>query len=159
MRVQEQAELEYVGFWARFGASLIDGILTAIVTLPILLAIYGMEYLDNETLIAGPADFFISYVLPSIVIVLLWSKFAATPGKMAVGAIIVDARTGGKPSTSQYVIRYIGYFVSAIPLLLGYLWAGFDPRKQAWHDKMANTVVVRRKNGAGNPVRFDQAPA
>jgi uncharacterized RDD family membrane protein YckC len=44
-------------------------------------------------------------------------------------------------------------------LLLGYLWAGFDPRKQAWHDKMAKTVVVRRKDGAGTPVSFDQAPA
>lgn len=157
--MQEQAELEYVGFWSRFGAGLIDGILTVIVTMPLLLAVYGMDYLDNEVFIAGPADFFISYMLPAIIIVILWIKFAATPGKMAVGATIVDARTGGKPSTSQYVIRYIGYFVSALPLLLGYLWAGFDSRKQAWHDKMANTVVVRSKNGAGNPVRFDQPSA
>lgn len=157
--MQEQAELEYAGFWSRFGAGLIDGILTVIVTLPLLIGIYGMDYLDNEAFIAGPADLFISYILPAIVIVVLWIRFGATPGKMAIGATIVDARTGGKPSSSQYVIRYIGYFVSALPLLLGYLWAGFDARKQAWHDKMANTVVVRRKDGAGTPVRFDQTPA
>lgn len=157
--MQEQAELEYVGFWSRFGAALIDTIFIVIVTLPLLIAVYGMDYLDNEAFIAGPADLVISYILPAIVWIVLWVRFAATPGKMAIGATIVDARTGGKPSTSQYIIRYIGYYVGALPLLLGYLWAGFDPRKQAWHDKMAKTVVVRRKDGAGTPVKFDQAPA
>jgi uncharacterized RDD family membrane protein YckC len=74
---------------------------------------------------------------------------------MAVGAIIVDARTGGKPSTRQFIIRYLGYYVSMIPLMLGILWVGFDARKQGWHDKMAGTVVVRRKGGATQPVKFD----
>lgn len=156
---QEQVELEYVGFWSRFGATLIDSILMAIVSIPLLLAIYGMDYFDSEAFIVGPADFVISYVLPAVVIIGLWMRFAATPGKMAIGATIVDASTGGKPSFTQYAIRYVGYFLSALPLLLGYLWAAFDPRKQSWHDKLANTVVVRRKGGAANPVRFDQTPA
>jgi uncharacterized RDD family membrane protein YckC len=62
---------------------------------------------------------------------------------MAIGARIVDAKTGGKPATSQLVIRYLGYYVSTIPLFLGLIWVGFDPRKQGWHDKLAGTVVVR----------------
>jgi uncharacterized RDD family membrane protein YckC len=33
--------------------------------------------------------------------------------------------------------------VSVIPLFLGLIWAGFDPRKQGWHDKIASTYVVR----------------
>lgn len=156
---QEQVELEYVGFWSRFGATLIDSILMAIVSIPLLLAIYGMEYFDSEAFIVGPADFVISYVLPAVVIIGLWIRFAATPGKMAIGATIVDASTGEKPSFTQYAIRYVGYFLSALPLLLGYLWVAFDPRKQSWHDKLANTVVVRRKGGTANPVRFDQTTA
>jgi uncharacterized RDD family membrane protein YckC len=69
----------------------------------------------------------------------------ATPGKMAIGARVVDATTGGAPSTRQLVIRYLGYYVSTIPLLLGLIWVAFDPRKQGWHDKLAGTVVVRPK--------------
>jgi uncharacterized RDD family membrane protein YckC len=145
-----------VGFWSRVGAALIDSILALILIMPLLILVYGMEYLDNEAFIAGPADLLISYGLPAVLSIVLWIRFGATPGKMAIGASIVDARTGGKPSTSQYVIRYLGYFVSMFGLFLGYLWVGFDPRKQGWHDKMANTVVVRRKGGVGNPVQFEK---
>jgi uncharacterized RDD family membrane protein YckC len=154
---QAAENLEYVGFWSRLGASFIDGILVCVITFPLLLAIYGTAYWDNESLIAGPADFLISWVLPSVLIVVLWIRLSTTPGKMAIGATIVDARTGGKPSTRQFVIRYFGYFVSTLPLLLGYIWAGFDARKQSWHDKMAGTVVVRRKLGESAPVSFEDA--
>jgi uncharacterized RDD family membrane protein YckC len=41
------------------------------------------------------------------------------------------------------IIRYAGYFVSMIPFCGGFLWIGFDRRKQGWHDKMANSVVIR----------------
>lgn len=154
---QAAENLEYVGFWSRFGAVLIDSILSCVITIPLLISIYGMDYWDNDSLIAGPADFLISFVLPAIIVILLWIKMSTTPGKMAIGATIVDARTGGKPSTRQFVIRYLGYYVSALPLLLGYFWAGFDARKQSWHDKMAGTVVVRRKLGTSEPVSFEDA--
>jgi uncharacterized RDD family membrane protein YckC len=62
---------------------------------------------------------------------------------MAVAATIVDAKTGRKPTMRQWIIRYLGYIVSLLPLGLGYYWVGWDKRKQGWHDKMANTVVVR----------------
>lgn len=153
---QDSPELEYVGFWPRLGASLLDTILMCIVTLPLLTAVYGLAYWDNESFLAGPADFLISYLLPAFVVIALWIKLGTTPGKMAIGAVIVDARTGARASSGQYVIRYLGYFVSMLPLFLGYLWVGFDGRKQGWHDKMAGTVVVRRKGGSAEPVRFDQ---
>jgi uncharacterized RDD family membrane protein YckC len=41
-----------------------------------------------------------------------------------------------------------------LPLFIGILWVAFDPRKQGWHDKMAGTVVVRRRGGSAAPVRF-----
>ena len=155
MLTHEPTELEYVGFWARVGASIIDSILVLIVTLPLLTAIYGMAYWDSEKLVHGPADVLISWVLPAAFVLVLWLRISATPGKLAIGAVIVDARTGDKPSTRQFVIRYFGYFVAGIPLMLGILWVGIDPRKQGWHDKMAGTVVVRRKGGATKPVQFD----
>lgn len=156
MTVQHESDIEYAGFWVRVGATLIDTIILMMITVPMLLSIYGSGYWENSSFIAGPADFMISYVLPAVVVIILWVKLSTTPGKMAMGATIVDAQTGEKPTTSQFVIRYLGYYVSMIPFLLGFIWVGIDPRKQGWHDKMAGTVVIKRKAGGGQPVRFDQ---
>ena len=74
-----------------------------------------------------------------------WIKFQATPGKMLIASKIVDARTGNPPTKGQYVGRYLAYFISLLPLGLGFFWVAFDKRKQGWHDKLAGTVVIRNK--------------
>ena len=147
-------ELEYVGFWLRVGASLIDTVLVAMICWPVLTLVYGREYWHSDSLIMGPADFLLSWVMPAVAIVLFWMYRQATPGKMAIGARIVDAETGEPPSAGRLIVRYLGYFVLTIPLCLGLLWVAFDPRKQGWHDKMARTVVVRSKHRGPEPVRF-----
>jgi uncharacterized RDD family membrane protein YckC len=134
----------FTGFWKRFGATIIDTILLSFVIFPPLISIYGWSYFDPDVtgFVAGPADFIISWIVPIFIIIGFWTWRQATPGKMAIKAKIVDATTGQKPSMRQWIIRYVGYFISAIPLGLGYVWVAFDKRKQAWHDKMAGTVVV-----------------
>ena len=72
-----------------------------------------------------------------------WLSWATTPGKMALSLRIVDARTGTKPSPFAFLIRYLGYQLSAVCLLLGFVWISVDRRKQGWHDKIARTLVVR----------------
>jgi uncharacterized RDD family membrane protein YckC len=141
----EEKDLEYVGFWARVGATLIDSALILAITFPLLLAFYGTAYLDSEKSVEGPVDFILSYVFPLVAVILFWCYKQATPGKMAVRAKIVDAKTGGAPSVGKCIGRYFAYILSAIPLGLGYIWVAFDPKKQAWHDKLAGTVVVRPK--------------
>jgi uncharacterized RDD family membrane protein YckC len=137
---------EYVGFWARVGAAIIDTILAMVIVAPLLTYFYGAEYwIRTASLIAGPADLLLNWILPAIAVILFWIYRQATPGKMAIGAKIVDEKTLGKPSTGQLVIRYLGYYVSIIPLMLGILWVGFDARKQGWHDKLAGTLVVRSR--------------
>lgn len=135
--------MEYVGFWARVGATLIDSLLIVAITLPLLFLIYGANYFLSEETIKGPADVLISYVLPTVAVIAFWHLKQATPGKMLLGAKIVDAKTGLPPATGKLVIRYFAYIISLIPLGLGYFWIAFDPKKQAWHDKLAGTVVVR----------------
>jgi len=149
-------ELEYAGFWVRVVASLIDGILTFIITFPVLISIYGLDYLISDEFIffAGPADIIISWVLPAIAVIVFWITKQATPGKMAISAKIVDVSSGMAPSTGQCIGRYLAYIISIIPLGLGVFWVAFDSRKQAWHDKLAGTVVVRRKYRGPEPVRF-----
>jgi uncharacterized RDD family membrane protein YckC len=150
-----QDELEYAGFWIRVWASIIDTILLGIVVYPLLTAIYGEAYWEGTDFVHGPMDFLISWVLPAVAVLAFWMARQATPGKMAIAARIVDAGTGSKPSTGQLLIRYLGYFVSSIPLGLGIFWVAFDSRKQGWHDKMAGTVVVRKKSGTTRPVEFN----
>jgi uncharacterized RDD family membrane protein YckC len=87
-------------------------------------------------------------------VLLFWIYRQATPGKIAIGARIVDAESGANPSARQLVGRYLGYYVSIVPLMLGIFWVAFDPRKQGWHDKLAGTVVVRPKHRGPVPVHF-----
>lgn len=158
MDVQQRTEdLEYVGFWARFGASILDTFLLLLLTVPLTLSVYGLDYFDPEKsgFIAGPADVVITWVLPFVLTVLFWVWRQATPGKMVVSAHIVDARTGRTVSAGQAMGRYIGYFLSLLPLGLGFLWVAIDPRKQGWHDKVAGTVVIRHRRSGSHPVQFD----
>jgi uncharacterized RDD family membrane protein YckC len=155
----EADELEYVGFWARVGATLIDTALVLVVCLPLVTLVYGSSYWTSETLLQGPADFLINWLLPAIAVVVFWIYRQATPGKIAIGARIVDAETGGKPGTRQLVIRYLGYYVSMLPLMAGMVWVAFDARKQGWHDKLAGTVVVRPRHRMPARVDFKQPGA
>jgi uncharacterized RDD family membrane protein YckC len=154
-----EQELEYVGFWPRVWASLIDTVLVSVIVIPLLAAVYGWSYAGGKfSLVAeGPASFFISYVVPAIAVIIFWIYRQATPGKMAISARIVDAQTGLPPSKGQAIGRYLAYYVSILPFCLGLLWVAFDRRKQGWHDKLAGTVVVRPKVRGTEPVRFDKA--
>ena len=148
--------IEYTGFWIRIWASIIDTFLLGIITMPILIAVYGDDYLNSTEIIKGPIDFLLSWVFPAIAIILFWIMKQATPGKMAIAAKIVDAKTGKNATTKQLLIRYVGYFLAIIPLFLGILWIAFDSRKQGWHDKLAGTVVIRKKSGNTESVQFNR---
>jgi uncharacterized RDD family membrane protein YckC len=139
--------LEYVGFWLRVGAALIDTVLIMACTLPLMVALYGWAYFDPpaNSFARGPAEVLVSWVLPAVAAVMFWVLKQATPGKMAVGAKIVDARTGAGVSTGQAVGRYLAYFVSMLPVGLGLVWVAFDSKKRGWHDMLAGTVVVRSR--------------
>jgi uncharacterized RDD family membrane protein YckC len=150
------AEPRYVGFWARFLAMFIDNIWVTIVMVLVLMAVFGQDFM---AMIAMPPDaspeamgmavqgaagsFLTQMLLPAALIVGFWVWKAATPGKMVISAKIVDAKTLGKPSTGQLIVRYIGYFISAFVFGLGFLWVAFDKRKQGWHDKIAGTLVIK----------------
>lgn len=159
MQEVDSEDLEHVGFWPRVGAARIDTLLLMLICMPLVTWAYGWQYWTSNAFIQGPADFLINWVFPAIAVVLFWVYRQATPGKIAVGARIVDAETGDVPSTGQLVGRYLGYNVSIIPLMLGIIWVAFDPRKQGWHDKLAGTVAVRPRNRGPMPVRFASRPS
>lgn len=135
----------YAGFWVRVGATLIDSLLIVLVTMPILVSVYGSGYFSSEEIVRGKVDFLLTWVLPTVAVITFWVFKSATPGKMAFSAVIVDARTGGKLSVAQCVGRYFAYIPATLLLFLGLVWVGIDKRKQGWHDKLAGTVVIRNK--------------
>jgi uncharacterized RDD family membrane protein YckC len=73
--------------------------------------------------------------------VFFWVLLGQTPGKLLMGVRI--ARTNGQPLTiGRALLRYLGYWLSAIPLGLGFFWVLVDDQRQCWHDKLADTFVV-----------------
>jgi uncharacterized RDD family membrane protein YckC len=132
------------GFWVRFWATAIDVVLLTAVIVPVLLWVYGLEhYLDTKPQAPRPVEILVEYVLPLVALIVFWRFRAATPGKMLLGLRIVDAESGGKMSLGQCFLRCIAYLASTLPLCLGFLWIAWDKKKQAWHDKLAGTLVVR----------------
>jgi uncharacterized RDD family membrane protein YckC len=129
----------YVGFWQRLFAFLIDSMVVFVVYGPIVIMAFGTEYFLLDVPRYWDAA---SGLVIAVGTLGFWRWQGATPGKIAIAARIVDAKTGNPPSTARLVVRLFAYGVSALPLYLGFLWIAFDRRKQGWHDKIAGTVVI-----------------
>jgi len=128
---------------ARFVASIIDGVILALVVTLLLVVLLRA----GTTLLQ-----FVGLALPVVYHWYFWTRRdGQTPGKSAVGIRVVKA-DGSEMSDTDAFIRAIGYHVSAFVCCLGYIWAIFDGNNQTWHDKMAGTYVVR----AGSPRRSGQ---
>ena len=137
------ARAQFAGFFRRFFAIAIDSLLLSMV-----LSAFAFNYYDGHISwspihLFGMEEFMNNKLLPFVLTILFWVYKAATPGKMALDTKVLDAKTGEKPSLKQSVIRYLGYYLSALPLGLGFIWALFDEKNRAWHDLLAGTVVVK----------------
>ncbi len=73
---------------------------------------------------------------------LCWHFWSATPGKILCRLKIVDSKTGERMGDWQSLLRVFGYFVSAVPLGLGFFWIGLNKKRRGWHDLLAGTEVV-----------------
>src|SRR6185295_12214143 len=122
----------YAGFWQRAVAFLIDWLIVVVIAMPVIVLAFGADYYSLDP-VRRSGDLLIALAV-GVAIVSFWRYFGATPGKLAVGVKIVDARTGGAPPTGRLVVRLLCYLVSALPLYLGFLWIALDRRKQGWHD-------------------------
>jgi len=131
------ASVHYAGFWRRTAASVIDSAM-----LMVLLGLLLGPTIMNADIFTAEGLFRMTLVL--IITVGLWLQFLGTPGKLLLECQIVAADTLLPMSSKQAVLRYVAYLASILPLMLGFLWVARDPRKQGFHDKIANTVVVYR---------------
>jgi uncharacterized RDD family membrane protein YckC len=123
------------GFWRRFAAALIDGIALGVVS-GILRAILGN---------AGGEG--IGLVITLGYYTYFHGKTGQTPGDAVMSIRVVDLRdgTGAPIGYGRALGRALMSIVSAVVLLIGYLWMIWDSEKQTWHDKVVGSVVVPAK--------------
>lgn len=145
----------YAGFWRRVAALLIDSLVIAApatVFYAIIMSLQAIRLSAAKETDAAAAFLFIGTILLSqlILLVAFWLYFAlmesgskqATLGKRAMGIKVVGA-DGGRISFARATGRFFAKTISHMLLNFGYLMAGFTKKRQALHDLMADTYVVR----------------
>lgn len=138
----------YFGFWRRALATLIDTVVLGVPGFLLNLAWYGAGYLESTRQVEGPFELVVSNVLPFVVTVVLWVRWGGSVGCLLQRGRVVDSSTGRAVSVPQAIGRYLAIFLSVLPLGLGLWWSLWEPKKRAWHDLLAGTVVVRVPAGA-----------
>ena len=131
MQATVTRETVCAGFIDRFVAVLIDFLILLIPNL-----IFGL-------VIGGLVGNLLSFVLGAGYAIYFWSSSGQTPGKQMMKLKVVKAEGGAILTPGEALVRYIGQIISAIPLLLGYFWVLWDPKREAWHDKIAGTKVIK----------------
>lgn len=140
VELNKQQNWRYLHFVSRVTAGMVDIILQGLVMVPVIMVFFPDLLSQKEP---SQAFQWAAALVQTVVLVGFWLSTQSTPGKMLFHSRIVDADTGLKPTSKQFVIRYAGYIISSVFMGAGFLWAAFDKRNQGWHDKMANTVVVQ----------------
>ncbi|HEY88006.1 MAG TPA: hypothetical protein G4O06_08310 [Dehalococcoidia bacterium] len=124
--------VECMGFWIRFAASIIDYVAIAVIFFVLTPFAYGP---------GSPSVIFLAWLYHW----LFTGLKGQTLGKMVVGIKVINAQ-GNRPGLGYAALREVpGKLISAIVLCLGFLWIAVDRQKQGWHDKIANTYVVKVK--------------
>jgi uncharacterized RDD family membrane protein YckC len=133
--------MEYAGFWRRVGASVIDGILLNVVG-GIVIAISAAisDVLVVIAYVVYVAALFLYYAIMES------SSYQATVGKIALGIQVTDL-SGNRIGFGRALGRNLAEILSALILLIGYLLVAFTEKKQALHDMIAGTLVVKRAAG------------
>lgn len=148
----------YGGFWIRLVARLVDGIIIS-VPLGVLVSVFivlagGIASRANTTDQNAQAAVGVGLVGAWLLIATLftigtmayfvyfWGTSGSTLGMRIFSLRIVDADTGAPIGIPRAIVRYLMSIVNSFACYIGWIWVAFDARKQGWHDKVANCVVI-----------------
>ena len=140
---------EYGQFWPRFAAKLVDGLVLGLVygvffALSIVIASAFPEQPMLQSLVSlfayvvyfGVAVGYNAYFLP---------RYGATPGKMALGLKVINAEGGDSVNVQKAIARYFAEILSGMICYVGYFMALFDDQRRTLHDRLCNTLVVKKQ--------------
>lgn len=142
--IEPRGEMEYAGFWIRFVAKFVDGVIVGIPGYALQFGASAFLQDPNMAMIALFVGWLISFALQLGYSVWLTGKYGATIGKMACGLRVVTPN-GGKISYGVACGRFFAEILSGLILYIGYLMAAFDEEKRTLHDRICNTRVIRRR--------------
>jgi uncharacterized RDD family membrane protein YckC len=127
-----------VSFWRRFAAIAIDLCILGLAS-TLVLSRSGLEETPGwiATVVAV-----VWYLVVALYFIVPYSGTGRTLGK-AMLSIRVISLDGAPLSWRRGILRTAGYLISCLPCYAGFFWSIWDPDKQAWHDKLAGTVVVK----------------
>ncbi len=156
-----QNEVTVIGFNRRLIAALYDGFLVAFITfilvfalgfLAIFVDMFKQDGLDDARV---QGIMVLSALIASFLyFVISWGRSGQTVGK-AISGIKIVRKDGTPLGMGKAILRYFGYIISAIVFSLGFLWIGFDSKRQGWHDKIAGSLVTLSDDSfAGEEVTF-----
>jgi uncharacterized RDD family membrane protein YckC len=143
-------QARYGGFWIRFVAIFIDGLIVGIpvgIVSGIVSAAVAASSNSSQGASAPLTGIQLLVDLIGLVVeigyfIYFWGN-GQTLGMRLFHLRVADATTGLPIGYGRAALRYVGYILSAIVCYIGLIWAAFDSRKQGWHDKIANTVVLQ----------------
>lgn len=132
--------MNYGGFWIRLLAYIVDGLILTIgfIAIVMLLGFMGLELVSNELILAAMAILYYAFMQAS--------ARQATYGKALLGLKVVGMN-GERIGLGRALAREVAKILSTAMLLIGFLIAGVTRRKQALHDFIASTTVVRAAPG------------
>ena len=124
--------LQYATFGQRLVATLIDVAILSLATGSVVVATFGM----GITL-----GFFAPWLYEAF---MMSSEWQATVGKKALGLVVTDM-AGQRVSFARSTGRHFGKIITnMVPFFIGYIMAGLTARRQALHDMIAETLVIKR---------------
>jgi uncharacterized RDD family membrane protein YckC len=138
--------LDYAGFWIRVAAVLIDAIILFVIQ-------FVLQMAFAPVLLSGkPAGSLMAILVVNLIGVamaatyesVLIARYAATPGKMAMGLAVVRA-DGSPVSLGRALGRYFSKILSSMTLLIGYIMVAFDSQKRGLHDIICDTRVIKNR--------------
>jgi uncharacterized RDD family membrane protein YckC len=153
----------YAGFWIRLVGRLLDGLILGIpfgIVIGLFLVATGVfanassssgsngQGSQNAAAAAAFGGGILLLYLLGFVIqvgywIYFWGSSGSTLGMRLLHLKVVDANTGGPIGYARATIRFLMSIVNTWACYIGWIWVAFDPRKQGWHDKVANSVVLQ----------------
>jgi uncharacterized RDD family membrane protein YckC len=142
------------GFFSRFEAFVIDLIILIVVQLvasafiQTVLRFFRLTGLieNIQTILENSTyEIAIGTTLMTLFVIgyytFFWTLVGFTPGKALLGLKVVR-KDGAKVSFGRSLLRFFAYWISMLPLFLGFFWVLWDSKRQGWHDKIAGTQVL-----------------
>jgi uncharacterized RDD family membrane protein YckC len=144
----------YAGFITRLIAFVID-ILIVSVSIGVMLSTFSLilnffnielEGISNLSVVIRNLAIFVTgfgftFFVNFIYVTFFWIVVGKTIGKAVMGLRVIGPR-GSRMTIGRSFRRYLGYWISAFPLFLGYFWVLVNDERRAWHDIIAGTSVI-----------------